>query len=102
ARSWRGAGEPGGPPPPQGDPCPARAEPLHAAVVDRRLQVVNSAEDVVDRRAEVAARGAPSARLRDLPEQRGVRVAAAVVADGRLLVVRRDVGERSEELLDRA
>jgi hypothetical protein len=83
------------------EPRPARAEPLDAVVVHRRLQLVGVAPEVVDRGGEVSRRLSASTWLHDLPEERMVRVPAAVVADRGLLVFGHGVEQRSEQLLDR-
>ena len=64
------------------------------------LSSSSDAEGVVDRRREVARRLAAAVRAHDLPEERVVRVAAAVVADGGALVLGDGVEVR-EHGLDR-
>ena len=90
-------GEPGAVP---DEPRPTGAETLDAAVVQRRAQLTDVAERVGDRVGQRSGRVAAAARLHDLPEQRVIRVAAAVVADRPLLVFGECVQD-AEHLLDR-
>ena len=78
------------------EPRPAAAEALDAGVVD--LSFMLDAAERADRLSE-AARLAAAVRAHDLPEERVVRVAAGVVADGRPLVLGQRV-EVGQDLLD--
>src|SRR5438094_476360 len=80
------------------EPGPATAETLDAAVVDLRLELLERAERVVDRRAQCAARLAAPVRAHDLPEEGVVGMAAGVVADGRPLVLRDRIEAREHGL----
>src|SRR5947209_16506191 len=57
-----------------GEPRPAAAEALDAAVVDRSLERVERPERIVDRGSELAPRCATAVRRHDRPEQGMVRV----------------------------
>src|SRR5205085_5815296 len=82
------------------EPAPPGAEALHAPVVHGALQLVETAEGVGDRLRQGARGLAAAVRAHDLPEERVVRVPAAVVPHRRLLVLGEEVEVR-EHLLDR-
>ena len=82
-------------------PRPAAAEALEPRRRSLLLERAEAVERVVDGRAERARRIAAAVRRHDLPEQRMVRMPAAVVADGGLLVLGQQV-EVVEHLLDGA
>ena len=88
-------------PPVHDEPRPAGAEPLHAGIVELGLErVERSPKAVVDRIRERAGRVAATAGRHDLPEQRVVGVAAAVVADRGADILRQAI-QLLDELLDR-
>ena len=82
------------------EPGPAGAELVDAGLLQRALEVRERAERGVDRVGQGAARLAAAVGAHPGPEERVVVVAAAVVADG-LLLVRRQRVEVLEDLLDR-
>src|SRR5947209_6198334 len=76
------------------EPGPARAELVHARILELRLELIVGPEGGLDRGAELAVGLASAVRGHPLPEQRVVVVPAAVVAHCSALVV----GQRSEVL----
>src|SRR6476469_6698335 len=82
-------------------PGPARPEALDAVLVERLLELVQAAPEVVDRRAEPAGGSTAAARAHDLPEERMVGMAADVVAHGRPDLLGQRV-EHGQHLLDGA
>src|SRR5690348_12202251 len=83
-------------------PRPAAAEPLHGVVLELGLERVEAAEVALDGVAERAGRLVAGVRAHDLPEERVVVVAAAVVAHGGAgLFVHRQALEVAEQLPDR-
>ncbi len=80
-------------------PRPAGAEARGRRFSEFRFEIIKRAELLFDRRREIARRLLATARSDGFPEQRVVRVTAAVVADCRAFVVR-DGGKISEKLAD--